>query len=336
MILVTGGTGFIGSYLLCFLSQKGYKIRALYRSEQKIENPRKIFSYYNALPLFEEIEWVNADLNDLPALDKAFSGVTKVYHAAAIISFDDSRFEELKKVNVEGTAHLVNLSLKHQVEKFCHLSSVAALGESAGVTDEETHWNPDADNHVYGITKYGAETEVWRAAQEGLKVVVVNPSIVLGAGFWNTGSGRLFSRIDRGMKYYLPGSMGFVDVEDVARAMILLMESNVHNERFVLNAENHSFRELMVLIAQKLGKQAPQKPVTKALLHLLRVLDIIRNLFTGKPREIFKPSIDSAFKAHTYSSAKLLSQTDFAFTPLEKTIEFCCERFLEENKQPNT
>lgn len=332
MILVTGGTGFIGSYLLCFLSQKTHKIRALYRSELKIEKTRKIFSYFNVLPLFEHIEWFKADLNDLPLLDQAFIGVKQVYHAAAVVSFDNSRFDELKKINVEGTANLVNIALKHQVKKFCYVSSVAALGDNSHHIDEETHWNPDADNHVYGITKYGAEMEVWRGAQEGLKVIIVNPSIVLGAGFWNTGSGLLFSRIDQGMKYYIPGSMGFLDVADVVRAMWLLMESDLYNERFVLNAENQSFRYVMIRIALGLERQIPQKPLKKTLLHLIRFLDILRHLITGKPREIFKPSIASAFKEHDYSSAKLLSKIDFSYTPLDQTIVWCCQRFLEENK----
>lgn len=332
MVLVTGGTGFIGSYLLCFLAQRKYKIRALYRATSDLNNTRKIFSYYNVLPLFEEIEWIEADLVDVPALANAFSGVQQVYHAAAVVSFDNNRFKEIKKVNIEGTAQLVNLSLKHGVQKFCHVSSVAALGEHATVINEETHWNPDADNHVYGITKYGAEMEVWRGSQEGLPVVIVNPSIVLGAGFWQAGSGRLFSRINNGLKYYLPGTMGFVDVEDVARVMIQLMESDICNERFVLNAANLPFREVMATIAEGLGKKAPAKPASKRLLHALRWLDIIRNKLSGYPREIFKPGIESAFKNHHYSSAKLDEKTGFTFRPLSETLQQCCLRFLSENK----
>lgn len=336
MILVTGGTGFIGSYLLCFLSQKNNKIRALYRSEEKQAYTRKIFAYYNALPQFQQIEWFRADLNDIPALDQAFDGIEQVYHAAAIISFDGSRFEELKKVNVEGTANLVNLSLKHGVEKFCHLSSVAALGENTEFINEETPWNPDADNHVYGITKYGAEMEVWRGAQEGLKVVIVNPSIVLGAGFWNSGSGRLFARIYKGMKYYLPGKMGFVDVEDVARAMLLLMESPICNERFILNAENMAFQKVMEKIAIGLEKNIPNKPLKMSILLFLRGIDILRSLVTSKPREIFKPAIASAFKSQRYNSEKFIAHTHFTFTPIDETLRMCCQRFLEQHAAQKT
>jgi nucleoside-diphosphate-sugar epimerase len=327
MILVTGATGFIGAHLVCFLAQKQLSVRALYRDEKKFDRVKKVFSYYGSAHLFDSIEWVKADINDVVALEAAFSNVNTVYHAAAVVSFDSNRFDFMKKVNIEGTANMVNLSVKHGVDKFCHVSTVAALGDSTSPVDEETHWNAEEDNHVYGITKYGAEMEVWRGTQEGLKVVVVNPSIVLGAGFWASGSGKLFTNVAKGLSFYPPGSMGFVDVEDVVKIMIALMEREVRNERFVISAENRSFKSVLDAIAEKLHRKPPKYKAGKRLLQVLRILDIIKHTFTGKPRSLFKPSISSAVKQHAYSSDKVQQTLSYRFKPIDKTLETICLRF---------
>ncbi|MBU2527278.1 MAG: NAD-dependent epimerase/dehydratase family protein [Bacteroidetes bacterium] len=332
MILVSGATGFIGSHLVCFLAQKQLAVRALYRDEKKFDRVKRVFSYYDSVHLFDTIEWVKADINDVVGLETAFSGVRVVYHAAALVSFDSSRFDVLKKVNIEGTANMVNLSIKHGVEKFCHVSTVAALGDSATAVDEETHWNPEEDNHVYGITKYGAEMEVWRGTQEGLKVVVVNPSIVLGAGFWSSGSGKLFSSVAKGLSFYPPGSMGFVDVEDVVKIMISLMERDIVNERFLISAENRSYKSVLDSIAKNLDGKPPTLKAGKGLLHILRILDVIKHSLTGKPRSLFKPSIRSAVKQHTYSSDKVRDTLSYHFKPIDKSLESICLRYAAECK----
>jgi len=334
MILITGGTGFIGSHLLYALTKKGNKVRAIFRNRTKIEAVRRVFSYFEKYPcdLLDLIDWVEADINDIPLLEAAFEGVTQVYHVAAIVSFDDSRFDELKKVNIEGTANMVNLSLKFGVEKFCHVSSVATLGETTNGTpiDEKTLWNPEADNHVYGITKYGAEIEVWRASQEGLPVVIVNPSVVLGAGFWKSGSGKLFSKISEGLSFYPGGTVGFVDVEDVVEAMIQLMESDVYNERFVLSAENLDFKTIMQHIAYYLCKNQPTVEAKTWMLRLLLPIDWLRHLVTGKDRLLFSVSIKSSNKIAKYSSEKFISIFNFHFRSLENSIEIISNRYLSD------
>lgn len=334
MILVTGGTGFIGSHLLYALTKKGYKVRAIFRSRAKIEAVRRVFSYFENSPddLLGLIDWVEADINDIPTLKPAFVGITQVYHVAAIVSFDESRFDELKKVNIEGTANMVNLSLKNSIKKFCHLSSVAALGETTDgtPTDEKTNWTPEADNNVYGITKYGAEIEVWRASQEGLPVVMVNPSVVLGAGFWKSGSGKLFSKIFEGLPFYPGVTVGFVDVEDVVDAMIRLMESDVVNERFVLSAENLDFKTVMQQIANRLHKKPPTIEAKTWMLRLLLPIDWLRHHLTGKDRQLFSSSIKSSNKVTKYSSEKFISTFNFHFRPVDKSIEIICDRFLSD------
>lgn len=338
MILVTGGTGFIGSHLLYALTKKGCKVRAIFRDRAKIEAVKRVFSYFEKSPedLLDLIDWVEADLNDIPSLEGAFVGITQVYHAAAIVSFDENRFDELKKVNIEGTANVANLSIKNGVAKFCHVSSVAALGEASddGPINEKTSWNPEADNHVYGITKYGSEIEVWRAAQEGLPVVVVNPAVVLGAGFWKSGSGKLFSKISEGLSFYPGGTVGFVDVEDVAGTMIRLMESDVVNESFVLTAENCDFKTVMQQIAARLHKKPPTIEAKPWMLRLLLPIDWLRHRLTGKDRLLFSSSIKSSGKKTLYSSKKFIERFDFHFRPVDKSVETICERFQKDMLLP--
>ena len=184
MILVTGGTGQIGSRLLLNLTKnKAYKVRAIYRNTQSLEKIRQLFVKHSdsGAAQFDTIEWVQADLSNIPALEKAFEGVTFVFHCAGLISFQPQDFDKLIEVNVQGTANIVNLSIDFGVKKLCYVSSVATLSTLPHTPiDEENDWNNEDNNTDYAISKHGAEMEVWRGSQEGLPVVIVNPSVVLG------------------------------------------------------------------------------------------------------------------------------------------------------------
>lgn len=209
MILVTGGTGLVGSHLLYALLQKGQQVRAIHRKGSDLNNVKKIFGYYSedAASLFNSIEWMEANITNIPQLEDAFKGVTQVYHAAAYVDFKPKNYYKLKKANIEGTANIVNLCLTFKVEKLCYVSSIATLGTPVNgqPITEETHWNPESQNSVYAITKFGAEMEVWRGSQEGLKTVIVNPGVILGEGLWHKGSGSIVKRVAKGLTYYTTG-----------------------------------------------------------------------------------------------------------------------------------
>ena len=241
MILVTGGTGLVGSHLLYFLLKENANVRAIHRKNSNIKAVKKVFALYTAEvdSLFNKIEWVEANITDIPALTLAFENIIKVYHCAAFISFDPSKYKVLKKANVEGTANIVNLCLASNIEKLCYVSSVATLGSNLKdqLISEETPWNPDAKNSVYGITKYGAEMEIWRGTQEGLDAVIVNPGLILGTSPDGGGSSIIISLGASGIPFYPSGAMGIVDVQDVVKTMILLMNSEVKNEQFILVGE---------------------------------------------------------------------------------------------------
>ena len=223
MILVTGGTGLLGSHLLLELARSGKNVRALKRKSSNISQVRKVFLYYvqNADELLQNIEWFEGDLLDFGSIEDSLEGVKEIYHAGAVVSFYPSDHKSMLKVNIEGTANLVNLALEKAISKFCYVSSVSTLGraDNLGLTDEETYWKASNKNSQYAISKYGAEREVWRGIEEGLNAVIVNPSVILGPGDWKSGSPAFFSRIGKGLKFYTSGINGFVDVRDVSKAM---------------------------------------------------------------------------------------------------------------------
>ena len=246
MILVTGATGLLGSHFLLDITRSGNPVRALKRKSSNTDMIRKIFSYYVDNPdiLLNRIEWVDGDLLDFASIENALDGVDEVYHAGAIVSFYPKDHKAMLNVNINGTANLVNLSLEKNIDKFCYVSSVATLGraDQNGLTSEETHWQQNSKNSVYSISKYGAEREVWRGMEEGLNAVIINPSVILGPGFWDDNSG-LFKLVWKGLKYYTQGINGFVDVRDVARAMRIVMEQNQFNNRFIVSSENVSYQQ---------------------------------------------------------------------------------------------
>jgi len=231
MILVTGGTGLVGAHLLYSLINNGENVRAIHRKSSDLEAVKNVFSFYTNEPeiLFTKIEWMVADITDVPSLTPAFKDIDYVYHCAAYISFNPRHYSTLKKVNVEGTANIVNFSLSHNVKKLCYVSSIATIGKTANgsLITEETEYNPEEDNSVYAITKYNAEMEVWRGTQEGLDAVIVHPGVILGEGIWSSASGGILRTVYKGVKYYTTGGVGIVDVQDVAEVMISLLKITI-------------------------------------------------------------------------------------------------------------
>lgn len=323
MILVTGGTGLVGSHLLHHLSLQNDEIRAIYRTKSSLEKVKQVFlSYTNDATFFEKIEWFQADITDIPSMIPAFKNVKHVYHCAAFISFNPKDYRQMRKVNIHGTAIVVNLAIDAKVEKLCYVSSIAAVGESLtnDLITEENEWNKELDNSGYSITKFGAEMEVWRASQEGVQVVVVNPGVILGSGFWDTRSGKLFSQVYNGFQYYTEGITGFVSVEDVVKAMILLMKSDQRNERFILVSENKSFKELFFVIADALNVKRPVKKIVPWQTEVFWRLAWVFSRITQKEPLLSKYSARSAHHVSKYSSEKLIKALNFKFEAIENSI----------------
>ncbi len=337
MILVTGASGLAGSHLVYHLALQGNKVRALYRSPKKLDEVKKVFAYYTPQyeDLFNQIEWFQADITKIPELTKAFKDVNYVYHVAAYISFHPKHFQKLQKINVEGTANVVNLSLSHSVKKLCYVSSIATLGTTVNGTliTEKTEYNPEASNSVYAITKHLAEMEVWRGTQEGLDAVIVHPGVILGVGHYHSASGSIIKSVYKGVPFYTSGGVGVVDVRDVVKAMIALMNSNVINDHFILVGHNVLYKDLLTQLALGLKKEPPGKAISKTKLLFLSQLDWLSNKLFNTKRRLLKATVNSLFETSFYDATKIKKVLNFSFTPLETTIVEITEDFLRNVKK---
>ena len=324
MILVTGGTGLVGAHLLYHLIKNDEVIRAIYRSEDRIKEVEKVFSYYtDDTSLISKIEWFKADITDVPSMIPAFVGIKKVYHCAALISFNPKDYIEMRKVNIHGTAIIANLSIDAKVDKICFVGSIASIGSSAngGLITEDCEWNSQESNSDYSITKFGAEMEIWRASQEGVEVVIVNPGVILGSGFWKTGSGKLFTQVYNGFQYFTEGITGFVGVKDVVNSMILLMDSTIKNERFILVSENKSFKEIFFSMASSLDKNPPSRKIKSWQTAIFWRVSWLLSAITGKEPLLSKSSAKSAHSISRYSSGKIEKSLNFQFKKMDDVIK---------------
>jgi nucleoside-diphosphate-sugar epimerase len=321
----------VGAHLLYHLALKDDKIRAIYRTESKREKVKEVFSLYTdkVQQHFSKIEWIQADITDVPSMIPVFLDVKIVYHCAALVSFNPKEYREMRKVNIHGTAIIVNLSVEVKVDTLIFVGSIAAVGPSIHrqVITEENEWNDQANNNGYAITKFGAEMEVWRASQEGVNVVIVNPGVILGSGFWTFGTGKLFTQIYNGFNYYTEGITGFVGVKDVVKIMILLADSSFKNERFILVSENKSFKEIFFAIAKGFGKKQPTKKIQPWQTALFWRLSWVLSKITGKEPLLTKYSAKSAHNISTYSSEKIQNKLKYTFKKIEEVILEICKEY---------
>jgi nucleoside-diphosphate-sugar epimerase len=324
MILVTGGTGLLGSHLLFKLASEGIKVNALVRDFDRIARVEKIFRYYhpeNGEFFFKNINWLYGDILDVPSLEAAMRGCQYVYHCAGMVSFDRRDYFQLMKINRVGTANVVNVALSLGVKKLCHVSSTAAIGgEAEKMLSEETEWKQGPETSGYAISKYSAEKEVWRGVEEGLNAVIVNPSVLFGSGNWNESSLTIFRTVEKGLKYYTPGKNAFVDARDVAEVMVKLMQSTIQNERFLCIAENVKFKDLTDLIGHQLGKPLVKKEAPEWAMGFVCKLAWLFSKFQGKRPTITLETARTAFKSMEYDNAKVCKALNFQFRPIEETI----------------
>ncbi len=313
---------------------KGETVRAIYRKSSDLEKVKRVFSYYSEQfeELFSRVDWIEADITDIPSLTDAFINIEKVYHCAALVSFRKKDIFSMRNINIRGTANMVNLSLINTVKKFCYVSSIATLDKKEGkdMIDENNEWNPENNNYDYAISKFGGEMEVWRGSQEGLPVVIVNPGVILGAGFWENNTGQFFTNAAKNFPYYTTGMTGFVGVADVVSAMMQLMESKTINKNYVLVSENATFQQVMNMIADVLGTKRPSRKVSPFIAGIAWRLALVHAFFTGKQPMLTKHSAKAAQRQYSYSAEKIRQEMDFSFESLQESIQRTGNRFLKD------
>ncbi|MCX6231890.1 MAG: SDR family oxidoreductase [Bacteroidetes bacterium] len=339
MILVTGGTGFLGAHLLFELLNNNENVRAIKRESSNLKLIEKIFSYYTPdyKQYLSRVEWICADVNDYVSLDNAMQNITKVYHCAAVVSFDPSYKDLMFRTNVEGTANIVNLALKHKIEKLCYVSSIAAIGrsESGALITEETAWKNSEKNSNYSKSKNAAEREIWRGIEEGLNAVIVNPSVILGPGEWEQGSSKIFQTMWKGNSFYTEGVNGYVDVKDVARVMYKLMNSNIVNQRYIVSTENLSYKDIFTKIMLAFNKKPPQNNAGILLLNLAWRYEKLKSLLFNTQPLITKETVNTSQNKYFYSAEKLKQVLSFEFISIDKSIKDTCELYVRDYKTLN-
>lgn len=313
-VLVTGGTGFVGSYLLRYLVREGYtNVRALKRPQSTLELVSEAAN---------RVQWIEGDVLDPFSLQEALEGVHTILHCAAAVSYQPADKQRIRAVNVQGTANIVNEALEAGVKKLIFIGSIAAVGypQEGFLADEKTPWVWKKELSHYAVSKYHAEMEVWRGAAEGLDVCVVHPSIILGAGRWNEGALKVFPLVWRNFPICPPGKNGFVDVRDVARFIIRLMESGIRGERFILSSENVAFLDVMRMLAGALSRRSPAFVAPGWLLTLAHLWNSVQSILTGQPGEITREAVYHASVEIGYNNQKSIDVLNWQYIPIAQTI----------------
>lgn len=323
-VFVTGGTGFLGAYIIKCLIEKGIRVSAIRRSSKT--------PFFIPSEIFDSVQWFDGDVLDVVSLDDAMAGVDGVIHAAAVVSFHKEERSRMYGVNVEGTANVVNAAIDHGVKRFVHISSVAALGRKTNgeLVTESRKWEEHKSNTHYAISKHKAELEVWRGFAEGLEGVILNPSTVLGFSNWHQSSGAIFKNGYKEFPWYTKGINGFVGVEDVAEAAVQLLGSGVHNKRYIVNAENISFQHLFDTIAEGFRKKKPRREASPYLGEIVWRAEAIKAFFTGKQPLLTEETARVASSMTRFDNRALLQVLPhFSYVPLDKVIKDACKNFEE-------
>lgn len=324
MVLVTGGTGFLGSYVIKNLVEKGHSVRAIRRSPN--------LPFWIPASIFDKVEWVDGDVLDVISLDDAMKGVDAVIHAAAVVSFSKRGRSKMYNINVEGTGNVINTAVQNSIRRLIHVSSIAAIGRTTNreLVNEEKKWEDNKNNTHYAISKHHAEMHVWRGFSEGLEGAVINPSTILGFGDWHQSSCAIFRNVYRGFNWYTNGINGFVGVEDVAEAAVQLLFSGINQRKFIVSADNWIFRELFDAIADGYGKPGPQKEATKILGEIAWRMEYIKSMITGKKPLLTKETAKvGQSKTSWDGTALLVALPGFHYTPLAVVIKNACEKYEE-------
>jgi len=321
-ILVTGATGLVGMHVLLHLLSKGYATCALCRPSSDKSIVKRVFAYYGKESLFDAIEWREAEILDVEKLYSAMEGISSVYHTAAMVSFDSSEHDQLWRVNVDGTTNIINAAIKNGVEAFCHVSSIGALGHTSdgSFIDETTPFQPDADRSVYSQSKFRQEMEVWRAMEQGLKAVIVNPGVVLGPCSLSRSSGSIASATKNGTKFFVEGQTGYVDARDVAQSMVELMEKELYGERYILVSDNTTVRDVQNMFADEFSVARPRYKATKAMMNIAATLLSVKSKFTGVKPALTYESVRSMGGNNSYTSQKVKKAINIEFISVKDSI----------------
>ena len=320
MIAVTGANGLLGSFVVRELLDRGLPFVALKRKNSDIT----LLSDVNA-----RINWINADISDPVSLEDSLKDISAVIHTAALVSFNPRDKQRLFNTNVNGSRNIVNVCLTAGVKKLVHISSVAALGRQKNQqsVDETSKWVDSPLNSTYAQSKYLAELEVFRGAEEGLNVTVVNPSVILAPANWDKSSAQLFKYVWKGNKFFIDKDLNYVDVRDVAKATVQLLDTTYAGERFILNAGRLPIGIFFREIAKRFGKPSPSLKLGAKMVKTLAFFENLRANMTGSEPLITPETARLANTHFLYQNEKVVRTLNFRFKSIEETLDWCCEYY---------
>jgi dihydroflavonol-4-reductase len=315
--LITGATGFIGSYVLPSLVERGDDVRALVRGADPPEPFRAL-----------AVEPAHGNILDRRSIRRAMRGVERVFHLAGTTSFALPR-EQMFSLNVEGTRIVLEEALRADVERVVYTSSVAAIGPAAtnSVASETQVWDAGRYAIPYVDSKHEAEVTALRLLGRGVPLVIVNPAHVLGAGDPGRSSTVLVRRfLRRQIPAYVDGTLNIVSVEDVARGHLLADEQGRIGERYILGNRNFTFDRLFADLGRLSGVEPPavKLPVRLATA-LASAAQQLPGLTMPTPEEVRASSLNWAF-TNTKAKRELGWRTSPHEDCLEATIRWYRER----------
>jgi nucleoside-diphosphate-sugar epimerase len=317
MVAITGATGLVGKELVKRFSNESIPCIGLVRT-------------LKTNLAVSEIEYRQADLLDIPSLMKAFAGATTVIHTAALVSFNPKRNEEIYKVNVEGTRNVVNVCLALGIEHLIHVSSVAALGREKNILeiDESATWVESPLNTDYAKSKYEAELEVFRGQEEGLKISIVNPSVILAQSDWSKGSSSIFKYVFEEHKFYSAGTFNYVDVRDVTEMIFNLFSLKSSGKRYIANSGSIHSKLLFEKIASRFKKRPPTILANSFFISVATTIELLRSTLTGREPLVTKKTAKIASETFHYSNQKAINELNMKFKTLDETLDWCCSYYL--------
>lgn len=334
--LVTGANGLLGAHVMLELLKRGQSVRALSRAESDRSELLAFFKRYDGAggELAKQIDWQVADINDLHGFEEALKDMDQVYHCAGYVAFEKKDRERLLKINEGGTANVVAACLQHNVA-LCHVSSVAVLHnlDYKDVLTENVFWKKSGKESDYAISKYNAEREVWRGIEEGLQAVIVNPAVILAAGFWQRSSSRMMDTVYKGNPFYTTGRTGYVAASDVAFIMVELMDRKIRGERFILVEGNYTYQQMFSWMAEAVGRKAPLWSIPRSFLQLAGLGERLLARLSGRAARITPDIVNSAFNTQQYSSKKVLNALNFKFLPIEEMVREAGRVYLEDRQK---
>lgn len=322
-ILVTGGTGLVGAHLLYKLVSQGVKPIAIRRENSDMTQIKELFNYYNqnSQNIFKNIEWVDCDILDVMKVDNVLNGINQIYHCAAAVSFNNKLKDEMLETNYTGSKNIIDMALKNNVSRICYVSSIATLGSNNNMAvNEDCYWSWD-NKSSYAISKYLGETEVWRGFAEGLSGVIVNPSLIIGPGFKNSGISKIINMSKYGFPIYPPGSCGIIDVKDLVDLMEKLMNSEITNERFIINSNHISYKELISLISVIFNKPKPKIKIGSFVINFLMLIYLFVQKIRVKQADISFDAIKHTTTNILLDSSKINSYENYKYRNYKKTIQ---------------